>query len=89
MDCPYCKTYNPEDRTVCWRCDKPLPKPEVKQKKQISSQQWLYVIIAVMFLLMALNMCGGPLLQQFQQPKTGLLPSAPAAALLLNVAVTL
>ncbi len=27
MDCPNCKTYNPEDRTVCWRCDKPLPRP--------------------------------------------------------------
>lgn len=61
MDCPNCHTYNPDERTVCWRCDKPLPKPKVeKKKKQISSQQWLYILIAVMVILMLVNMCGLP-----------------------------
>lgn len=60
MDCPYCHTYNPDERTVCWRCDKPLPKPVVKKKKQVSSQQWLYILIAVMVILMLVNMCGLP-----------------------------
>lgn len=78
MDCPNCKTYNPEDRTVCWRCDKPLPKPKPPKKKQMSSQQWLYIIVGVMLLLMVANMCGLP--RMFgQPPTTGHLPSAPMA----------
>lgn len=60
MDCPNCHTYNPDERTVCWRCDKPLPKPEVKKRKGVSSQQWLYILIAVMVVLMLVNMCGLP-----------------------------
>jgi predicted nucleic acid-binding Zn ribbon protein len=61
MDCPNCHTYNPDERTICWRCDKPLPKPQPeKKKKQGSSQQWLYILIAVMVIMMLVNMCGLP-----------------------------
>lgn len=83
MDCPNCKVYNPEERTVCWRCDQPLPKPVVKKKRQLSSQQWLYIIMAVMLILMVANMCGLPILRT-PAPKAGFLGPAPAAVLLLG-----
>jgi uncharacterized paraquat-inducible protein A len=60
MDCPNCHTYNPEGRTVCWRCDKPLPRPKPEKKPRLTSQQWLYIIVGVMVLLMLANMCGLP-----------------------------
>ena len=82
MDCPNCHTYNPEGRTVCWRCDRPLPKVEPKKKKQVSSQQWLYILIAVMLIFTLLNFCGFPRLTG-NQPKTGSVGSPPAAALAL------
>ena len=34
MDCPNCGVYNPESRTVCWRCDRELPKPEEPKKRR-------------------------------------------------------
>jgi predicted nucleic acid-binding Zn ribbon protein len=34
MDCPNCGVYNPEERTICWRCDQELPKPEEPKKKR-------------------------------------------------------
>ena len=60
MNCPNCGTYNPEDRETCWRCDKPLPKPQEKKKRdpQKSAQTWLYIAIAVFFLFTILQMCG-------------------------------
>jgi len=78
MDCPNCHTYNPDERTVCWRCDKPLPRPQPPKKKQAGSQQWLYILIAVMVVMMLVNMCGLP---QLLTPKTGLAPSAPIGLL--------
>ena len=83
MDCPNCHTYNPEDRTVCWRCDKPLPKPVVKKKKSLSSQQWLYILVAVTLILMVANFCGLPKMLNPTQP-TGYLGSFPAAMLLVS-----
>ncbi len=60
MNCPNCGTYNPDEREVCWRCDKPLPKPETKKKRdpQKSAQTWLYVVVAVFLLITVLQMCG-------------------------------
>jgi hypothetical protein len=69
MDCPNCRTYNPEERTLCWRCDQPLPRPVVKKKRQVTSQQWLYIIVAIMLVVMLANMCGVP----------QMLPSSPDA----------
>ncbi len=75
MDCPNCGVYNPDERTVCWRCDKPIPKPVVKKKRQLSSQQWLYIIIGVSILLMLVNMCGLPsMLGQSGAPTGGVVP---------------
>ncbi len=79
MECPYCKTYNPDERTVCWRCDKPLPKPVVKKKKQVSSQQWLYIIVGIMVILMLAQMCGLPRLGA-PANQTGMIDRAPIAA---------
>ena len=80
MDCPYCKTYNPDERTVCWRCDKPLPRPVVKKKRQVSSQQWLYIIVGIMLLLMVAQMCGLPRLAA-PAPQTGMAGHTPVAAI--------
>jgi hypothetical protein len=37
MDCPNCGVYNPEGRTVCWRCDRELPKPEEPKRRRTDS----------------------------------------------------
>lgn len=79
MDCPNCHTYNPEDRTVCWRCDKPLPKPQPKKQKKLSSQQWLYILMGVMLILMLVNFCGLPNAGN-QAPKTGYNGTVPPVA---------
>ena len=49
MDCPNCGVYNPEDRTVCWRCDQELPKPKPpkKQKDPAALQRRMWLIFAV------------------------------------------
>ena len=61
MDCPKCKTYNPEDRETCWRCDAPLPKPIEKKKRdpRASNMVIMYVLVAVLMLFSLLQMCGG------------------------------
>jgi len=60
MECPNCGVYNPEDREVCWRCDKPLPtpKPQKKRNPQQTAKTWLYVGIAIFLGLSLLQMCG-------------------------------
>jgi hypothetical protein len=52
MDCPNCGVYNPEGRTICWRCDQELPKPvELKKSKldpaQTARRTWLVVGLAL------------------------------------------
>jgi predicted nucleic acid-binding Zn ribbon protein len=42
MDCPNCGVYNPEDRTICWRCDKKKRDPAQMQRRM-----WLIVGIAL------------------------------------------
>jgi predicted nucleic acid-binding Zn ribbon protein len=70
MECPNCGTYNPPDREVCWRCDKPLPapKPEKKRNPQQAARTWLYVAIAVFVIFTLLQMCGVQLPFGTQQP---------------------
>jgi hypothetical protein len=60
MNCPNCGTYNPEERTVCWRCDKELPKPQPVKKRnsQQSAQTWLYVVMAVFLVFTVMQACG-------------------------------
>lgn len=52
MDCPNCGVYNPEDRTVCWRCDEELPKPKSSKKKRrdpasAMRRMWVWIAIAL------------------------------------------
>jgi uncharacterized membrane protein YvbJ len=54
MDCPNCGVYNPEDRTVCWRCDQELPKPKTPKKRSsdpaaVARRMW--IIVGVVLLL--------------------------------------
>ena len=91
MDCPNCGTYNPEDRTVCWRCDKELPKPKQVKKRnpQKSAQMWLYVAIAVFFVITILQTCGVKLPFGPQSPESGpegYLPSRPPVVYLIRAA---
>lgn len=60
MDCPNCGTYNPEGRDTCWRCDKELPTPKPRKKKdpQKTAQIWLYVAVAVFFIFTIAQTCG-------------------------------
>lgn len=48
MDCPNCGVYNPEERTVCWRCDTELPKPQpTKKKDPASGMRRMWIIIGI------------------------------------------
>ena len=60
MDCPYCGTYNPEDRQTCWRCGKELPpkKPKKKKDPQKSAQRWLYALVILFVVINILRTCG-------------------------------
>jgi predicted nucleic acid-binding Zn ribbon protein len=94
MNCPNCGTYNPDDRTVCWRCDKELPKPKPQKKRsaQQNAQVWLYVIVAVFLVLTLMQTCGvrlpfggqGPA----QPPEGRLAPASPSALLVRDQAPT-
>ncbi len=53
MDCPNCGVYNPEDRMVCWRCDRQLPKSEPAKKKrgdpsQSTRRMWIIIIVVLL-----------------------------------------
>ena len=60
MNCPKCGTYNPEDRTHCWRCETELPKPKPVKKKnpQKRAQVMLYVLLAIFVIFSLLQMMG-------------------------------
>ena len=61
MNCPHCGTYNPQERTTCWRCDQELPKPALEKKKKDPRKllnRWIYVAIMVFVILNVLQMCG-------------------------------
>jgi predicted nucleic acid-binding Zn ribbon protein len=58
MNCPNCGVYNPEDRTVCWRCAKELPKPVEPPKKKDSRKRYqiyLWIAIVILVTLMVLQ----------------------------------
>ncbi len=82
MNCPNCGTYNPEDREICWRCDKELPKPIPPKKKdpRKGAQTYIWIALLLLVVMMAVQMCGLPGAydpQQEQGPPTGVV-SAPA-----------
>ncbi len=49
--CPKCHTWNPDDRTICWRCGAELPRPEEKKEKKryllfgLSLWTWVFIIV--------------------------------------------
>ena len=54
MDCPNCGVYNPEDRHVCWRCDKELPRPKPEKKRKndpVLAQRRMWIIVAVVLVI--------------------------------------
>jgi predicted nucleic acid-binding Zn ribbon protein len=53
MDCPNCGVYNPEDRTVCWRCDKELPKPKEPKKKRdpATAQRRIWILVGIVLII--------------------------------------
>ena len=60
-DCAKCGVYNPAGRDICWRCDEPLPIPKSKKKKRrLSSQHWLYIMMAVFVVVSLVQLCGAP-----------------------------
>ena len=69
MDCPNCGVYNPDERTICWRCDQELPKPKPPKKKldPAARQRRMWIIIGIVLVIWILLTCllpmflgGGP-----------------------------
>ncbi len=55
MDCPNCGVYNPEERTVCWRCDRELPRPRTEKRRRSTGparRTWLILGIALLVWLL-------------------------------------
>jgi hypothetical protein len=54
MDCPNCGVYNPEEREICWRCDRELPKPEEPKKRRggaFFTQRQMWIMIGIILLI--------------------------------------
>lgn len=67
MNCPKCNTWNPDDKTYCWRCQAELPKPVQKKKKEqrafLGLPMWMWLAILLFFVMLMLGQCvllGGP-----------------------------
>jgi hypothetical protein len=59
MNCPKCSTWNPDDKTRCWRCNAELPKPpEPKKARKPNSQTWIWVVAILFFVVTTLIQCG-------------------------------
>jgi len=60
MNCPECGTFNPEDRTTCWRCNHELPRPQPVKKKdpQKSWKTVLYLAAAFLLVTTLMQFCG-------------------------------
>ncbi len=63
MNCPQCQTWNPDDKTVCWRCQTPLPRPEAPRERRVlrflGIPLWMWLIVAVFMLSPLLWQCLG------------------------------
>jgi hypothetical protein len=59
MNCPKCKTWNPDDKQLCWRCQAELPKPQPPKTKRQSTgfPTWMWIVIVVFFALTAFAQC--------------------------------
>lgn len=59
MNCPNCNTWNPEDKTVCWRCQAELPKPKPPKKKKAQGgfPTWTWALLVILFAVTMLAQC--------------------------------
>lgn len=60
-DCPNCKTWNPDDKDVCWRCQTKLPPPVEKKKKKpqilFGLPLWTWIIVVLLFIAPLFSQC--------------------------------
>lgn len=60
-DCPNCGTWNPDDKTVCWRCQAELPRPQPRTKRQVKRigglPVWTWVILALFVVVWTVSQC--------------------------------
>ncbi|HIC88630.1 MAG TPA: hypothetical protein EYP04_04415 [Anaerolineae bacterium] len=67
MECPQCGTWNPDDRTVCWRCQAPLPKKKEEKKKKAPTMigglpAWTWAVLAIMLVFWFAIQCSAPMI---------------------------
>jgi predicted nucleic acid-binding Zn ribbon protein len=63
MNCPNCGKWNPEDKTVCWRCQTVLPKPQPKKTARpglFGLPMWMWVAIVLFFVITFFGQCFMP-----------------------------
>ena len=59
MECEKCGTWNPDDKVRCWRCSAELPRPpEPRKSRKLSSQTWMWIVVALFIVLTTLMRCG-------------------------------
>jgi hypothetical protein len=60
-NCPKCNTWNPDDKTFCWRCQAELPKPVAKKAKRPMTlgglPVWMWLVMALFFAALLLGQC--------------------------------
>ncbi|NPV08758.1 MAG: hypothetical protein HPY83_12465 [Anaerolineae bacterium] len=67
MECPNCGTYNPEDRTQCWKCDELLPtkkEERPKRNEQGRLSPWTWLVLIVLGGVWFFTQCSSPLRQE-------------------------
>lgn len=58
-NCPNCQTWNPEDKTVCWRCQTPMPRPTPSRKRAgrrvggVPISLWIALVFFVVMMIAA------------------------------------
>jgi hypothetical protein len=59
MECQKCGTWNPDDKSRCWRCSAELPRPaEPRKSRRPTSQTWLWVVAILFSIITLLMQCG-------------------------------
>lgn len=60
MNCPNCGKWNPEDKTVCWRCQTELPRPQPKKQTRSNFAGfpiWMWIALILFFLMTTFGQC--------------------------------
>lgn len=59
-NCPNCGTWNPDDKTLCWRCqtELPIPKPPKKKRQNfLGFPLWMWVLLVLFFVVTTFSQC--------------------------------